>query len=156
MIERFHRQLKTAIKCSTNHLWIDALPLVLLGIRAAVKEDLKCSTAEMVYGATLRLPGELIIPTHSDALRDPLSYVDTLKDLMHKLQYHNNHDRPPIALHSFPLISIRALTSTFEMMLSNHHYTPHIKARSKFLNAERDISLLPELLIEQIQSASIV
>ncbi len=45
------------------------------------------STAEMVYGATLRLPGELIIPTHSDALRDPLSYVDTLKDLMHQLQY---------------------------------------------------------------------
>ena len=30
MVERFHRQLKTALKCSSNpHLWMDYLPLVL-------------------------------------------------------------------------------------------------------------------------------
>ena len=88
MVERFHRQLKTALKCSHNpHHWVDPLPLVLLGVRTAVKDNLKCSTTEMVYGTTLRLPGELLVPTHSNALSDPLSYVDTLKDLMHQLQY---------------------------------------------------------------------
>ena len=56
--ERFHRQLKTALKCSDHpHLWTNAVPLVLLGIRTASKDDLKCSSAEMVYGTTLRLPG---------------------------------------------------------------------------------------------------
>ena len=37
---------------------MDTLPLVLLGIRTALKEDLACTVAEMVYGVTLRLPGE--------------------------------------------------------------------------------------------------
>lgn len=88
MVERFHRQLKTALKCAPNpHLWVDNLPVVLLGIRTAIREDLKCSTAEMVYGTTLRLPGELFVPAPSDTLGDPLSYVDTLRNLMQQLQY---------------------------------------------------------------------
>ncbi len=40
------------------------------------------------------LPSDLIIPTHSDALRNPLSYVDTLKDLMHQLQYQQPRSPP--------------------------------------------------------------
>ena len=60
MVERFHRQLKAALKAQHNPAsWVDALPLVLLGIRTALKEDLSATTAEMVYGTTLRLPGEL-------------------------------------------------------------------------------------------------
>lgn len=59
MIERFHRQMKAALKarCNTEH-WVDELPIVMLGIRAAVKEDVGCSPAELVYGTTLRLPGQ--------------------------------------------------------------------------------------------------
>lgn len=60
MVERFHRQLKTALKSYPQpHLWLDALPLILLGVRTALKQDLKCTTAEMVYGTTLQLPGKL-------------------------------------------------------------------------------------------------
>ena len=53
--------------------WPEAFPIkditlyycmVLLGIRTVVKEDLKCSAAEMAYGTTLRLPGELFVPAH--------------------------------------------------------------------------------------------
>ena len=33
--------------------------MVLPGTRAALKDDLGCSTAERVYGAPFRLPGEL-------------------------------------------------------------------------------------------------
>ena len=47
---------------------------VLVGIRTAVKDDLKCSTAEMVYRSTLRL----LIPTQAGTFADPLLYVDTL------------------------------------------------------------------------------
>ena len=48
IIERFHRQLKSALKAhsSPSH-WIETLPLVLLGIRTALKTDLQCSTAEL-------------------------------------------------------------------------------------------------------------
>lgn len=58
LVERFHRQLKASLKCQPNPTqWVDGLPLVLLGIRTTLKQDLHCSSAELVYGTTLRLPG---------------------------------------------------------------------------------------------------
>ena len=60
LVERFHRQLKANLKAKLkNNNWVDLLPLVLLGLRTAPKEDLHCSSAELVYGTTLRLSGEL-------------------------------------------------------------------------------------------------
>ncbi len=41
--------------------WVHWLPLVLFGIRAAIKDDICFSATEMVYGSTLRLPGEFIL-----------------------------------------------------------------------------------------------
>ena len=35
--------------------------MVLLGIRTALKTDLGCSVAELVYGTTLRIPGEFFV-----------------------------------------------------------------------------------------------
>ncbi|XP_039308825.1 uncharacterized protein LOC120358487 [Solenopsis invicta] len=35
MVERFHRQLKAAIKCQENNRWTEVLPTVLLEIRTA-------------------------------------------------------------------------------------------------------------------------
>ena len=62
MVERFHRQLKDCLKARNNILnWSLELPIVLLGIRSAVKEDLKCSPAELIYGQPLRLPGEFFV-----------------------------------------------------------------------------------------------
>lgn len=58
LVERFHRQLKAAITCHADGRWTESLPLILLGIRSAFKEDLKSSSAELVYGEPLRLPGE--------------------------------------------------------------------------------------------------
>nr|XP_010779194.1 PREDICTED: uncharacterized protein LOC104953860 [Notothenia coriiceps] len=48
------------ISCLTDGNWVDKLPWVLLGLRTAPKEDLQCSTAEMVYGQPLRVPGEFL------------------------------------------------------------------------------------------------
>ncbi|CAH8289015.1 unnamed protein product, partial [Schistosoma rodhaini] len=57
MVERFHRQLKTALISHSNpNQWTEFLPLVMLGIRTSVKTDAQCSAAELVFGTTLRLP----------------------------------------------------------------------------------------------------
>lgn len=58
LIERWHRTLKTALKCHVNNNWVKTLPTVLLGLRSVLKPDLQASVAEMVYGAPLKLPGE--------------------------------------------------------------------------------------------------
>ncbi|GBP80756.1 hypothetical protein EVAR_56602_1 [Eumeta japonica] len=60
LVERFHRQLKAAIVCHENANWVESLPLVLLGIRSALKEDLQTTSAELLYGEPLRLPGEFL------------------------------------------------------------------------------------------------
>lgn len=62
LVERFHRQLKAAIMCHDNN-WTESLPWVLLGIRSSFKEDLQASSAELVYGEALTLPGEFFEAT---------------------------------------------------------------------------------------------
>jgi len=87
MIERFHRQLKTALKTHPHPAdWTESLPMVLLGIRTQLKDDLKCSVAELVYGTTLRLPGEFFDDSKADLFSDPTSYVARLKSTMTHLQ----------------------------------------------------------------------
>ena len=58
---------------------MDFLPLVLLGIRTALKEDISTTCAEMVYGTTLRLPGEFFAPSSPTSLPDPSDFVSKLK-----------------------------------------------------------------------------
>jgi hypothetical protein len=78
MVERFHRQLKAAIKCHGKDRWTEILPTVLLGVRAAWKDDLQATTAELVYGETLRLPGQLLSePAMSEA--DEAGFVKELR-----------------------------------------------------------------------------
>ena len=79
IVERFHRQLKAALKAQPNpDAWMTSLP-ILLGIRTALKQDLNATTAEMVYGSTLRLPGEFFTPSPTTALPDPSEFLNTLK-----------------------------------------------------------------------------
>lgn len=61
MIERWHRSLKASIMCHESADWVNTLPAVLLGLRNCLKEDCQASAAEMVYGTTLRLPGEFFV-----------------------------------------------------------------------------------------------
>lgn len=61
IIERFHRTLKASIMCHQSTDWCDILPVVLLGLRSAYKSDITASSAEMVLGTTLRLPGEFFV-----------------------------------------------------------------------------------------------
>ncbi len=61
LVERFHRHFKSALRARLNGSnWIDELSWILLGIRTSPKEDLKSSSAEMVYGLPLTVPGEFL------------------------------------------------------------------------------------------------
>ena len=82
LIECFHRQLKASLKCNSNLIkWTDSLPLVLLRICTAVKDDLQCTTTELVYGTTLRLPGDFFTSTDT-SIDDPTVYVTRLRASM--------------------------------------------------------------------------
>ncbi|KII61927.1 Transposon Ty3-G Gag-Pol polyprotein [Thelohanellus kitauei] len=61
MVERFHRQLKSSFYAKLKDLnWVDELPWILLGLRTCPKEDLKSSSAELIYGSPLTVPGEFM------------------------------------------------------------------------------------------------
>ncbi|KAJ1518995.1 hypothetical protein ONE63_011376 [Megalurothrips usitatus] len=60
MLERWHRPLKASMMCHSDSSWLTSLPWVLLGLRSALKEDIGASTADLVYGEPLRLPGDLL------------------------------------------------------------------------------------------------
>ena len=85
MVERLHRQLKAALRArlENNPNWMDELPLVLLGIRTAWREDADCSPADLVYGTSLHLPGEL--PAVSGAQTDAPS-TEFLRQLRETMQ----------------------------------------------------------------------
>lgn len=100
LVERLHRPLKTALKCYPASQWVDALPFVLLGLRAAYKPDLGASPAEMVYGATLRLPGEFFAASPL-VTAGASAYVDQLREVMRGLQPQptSNHSAKNIFVH---------------------------------------------------------
>ena len=56
----FIDNLRRHSRSISSQRWTETLPLVVLGIRTALKADLGCSVAEMVFGTTIRLPGEFI------------------------------------------------------------------------------------------------
>ena len=84
LLERFHRSLKQALMCHNNQRWTDTLPLVLLKIHIAFKEDLKCTTAELVYECTINLLSEFITPSSNDT-EYPYDLQQRLQNSMHAL-----------------------------------------------------------------------
>ncbi len=87
MVERFHRQLKAAITASCRpEDWMDALPLILLGVRTAFKVDVASTSAELVDGATLRLPGEFFNATQAANSPDPAYFVTELKSYFQSIR----------------------------------------------------------------------
>jgi hypothetical protein len=87
--------------CHTDQQWTEELPLVLLRIRTAFKQDLQSSIFELVYGEPLRTTGELLAPA--------AKAVDTVH-LITELRQHMAHLRPvPTARHTSPPTSVHDL-----------------------------------------------
>ncbi|GFU03804.1 transposon Ty3-I Gag-Pol polyprotein [Nephila pilipes] len=57
-VERFHRLLKSALRARLPDSCLDAFPLVLLGIWTCYNDYMVATSAELVYGTALKLPGE--------------------------------------------------------------------------------------------------
>ena len=123
LVERFHRQLKASLNARLHGPnWQEELPLILLGIRTATKEDLGCTSAELVYGKTLRLPDEFFEKTDrtTDPIADALELLPRLRETMCNLRakpttQHRHHTyRVPAAL----------LTCTFVFVRRDAHRTP--------------------------------
>ena len=87
LVERMHRTMKASLKAKlgSDPNWCDTLPVVLLGMRAAVKQDINCSVAEMVYGEQLRLPGEFFTTSAGNWNTDP-SFVVDLRQRMQQVR----------------------------------------------------------------------
>jgi hypothetical protein len=83
LVERFHRQLKDALRARLDSQdWPSHLPWVMLGLRAAPKEDCGISSAEMVYGEALTLPGDFL-----EASTPPAdSFLQQLRERMTRFQ----------------------------------------------------------------------
>ncbi|XP_017796719.1 PREDICTED: uncharacterized protein LOC108570044 [Habropoda laboriosa] len=68
------------MRCHQNARWTEVLPTIMLGIRAAWREDLRSTAAELVYGETLRLPGEFLSPRPNEADQNPAEFVKGLRE----------------------------------------------------------------------------
>jgi hypothetical protein len=92
MVERVHRQLKDDLRArGVGPVWHSHLPWVLLGLRAAPKEDSAVSSEELVTGTPLVLPGQLLhVP-------DP-PRVDVPPPPMRPLSYAAAANTPPAHL----------------------------------------------------------
>lgn len=84
IIERWHRTIKSAIKCHKTDKWMDVLPFVLLGLRSIHKEDLGATSAELVYGTTLRLPSEFFHDSGTDC--NAPDYVTKIKNCLQDIK----------------------------------------------------------------------
>lgn len=107
MVERLHRQLKAALMAQSMHssCWTEVLPLVLLGIRSAFKNDLNCTTAELVYGTTLRLPGELIAFATEPVILDIQDFANRLRQHMAQLRPCPTRATQPSSIFMSPALS---------------------------------------------------
>jgi hypothetical protein len=87
LVERAHRQMKEALKARlAGDKWPDHLPWVLLGMRAAPKDDSNISAAEATLGTPLTLPGQLLTAAERPVGR----FVEQLRSV------------PPIATRAIP------------------------------------------------------
>lgn len=84
MVERWHRTLKAALMCNAEIPWPDMLPATLLGLRTTYKEDLQASPAEMLFGTTLRVPGEFFVQNELPA--DPETFIIHHREIMNAIR----------------------------------------------------------------------
>ena len=101
LIERQHRVIKAGIRAHENTKWVESLPVVLLGMRVALKADIDASAAEMVYGTTLRLPGEFCSSSPLPTNTEISSFTQRLKKQMNELKpvQTSNHSSQSVFVH---------------------------------------------------------
>jgi hypothetical protein len=109
LVERFHRRLKEALRARLAGAdWPQHLPWVLLGLRAAPREDSCISAAKLVNGCPLSLPGQFL----SAAEPPPASFVSQLRSSLPCVSDRTGCSpptaSPPQALHTASFVYVRS------------------------------------------------
>lgn len=97
IVERWHRTLKASLMAKLNtSTWIEELPTVLYGLRAAGRSDNGVSAAEYTFGKPLRLPGEFF-ETSEPVSDDASDVTRNIRNSINKLRpisstHHNNRE----------------------------------------------------------------
>ena len=158
MVERSFRTLKAALRAQENPTnWTDNLPLVLLGLRSTVKEDLDVSAAHMVYGTSLHLPGQFV--DHASTIDPPTStYVQNLISYMSQLNVTppKHHDIPPVYVDS----NLKTCSHVFLRIdspkgaLKPRYSGPHkvLRRNDKYFTLALD-GKLPNVSIDRLKAA---
>lgn len=152
MVERWHRSLKTALTARLhNSSWTQELPTVLLGLRAAIKDNTNVSSAEALYGKTLRLPGEMCGETSTYANTNT-HFSDVITNAIKKMQAVRRstdrramfiHDDLKVCTHVFIRTDAyrRPLTPTYEgpyRVLKRHNKVYTVKINDRQVNISID------------------
>jgi hypothetical protein len=78
MIERAHRQIKDALRSrAAGDKWTTHLPWILLGLWVAPKDDSNTSSAELVFGCRITVPGQFLDSPEPPAT----SFLEELRDV---------------------------------------------------------------------------
>ena len=120
MVERLHRTLNAAMRAQHDPTaWFSNLGIILLGLRAAVKEDLGVSSSELTIGKALRIPGEFFVSSDS---AEPPSLSDSR---IHVLHYLNSLTAvPPRDTHNKKAYVDKALQTCSHVFVRSDHRRP--------------------------------
>jgi cleavage and polyadenylation specificity factor subunit 1 len=134
--------------------WVEKLPSVLLGIRTSFKEDLNATTAEMVYGTTLRLPGEFFHNSTDARSNTRIDFLQNLKAVMREIKPvpASNHSKRDTFIHkdlfTVPFVFVRVdlvkkpLQKPYEgpfkvIKREKKHFILEIKGTKKCISIDR-------------------
>ncbi|GFS56499.1 integrase_H2C2 domain-containing protein [Trichonephila inaurata madagascariensis] len=77
IVDRFTRCPEPLPVTEIHAEMYQSLPTVLLGLRTTIHENLKATSAELVFGENLRLPGDF---QHDSKLASPSSFLQQLRN----------------------------------------------------------------------------
>ncbi|KAJ2937341.1 hypothetical protein O0L34_g19224 [Tuta absoluta] len=91
-VERFHRSLKAALMANdARNNWTEKLPVVLLGLRTAIRTDNNMSPTLLLYGSQVRVPSDFFIPSKlndndAEFVRKLTSYMALMQPIQRPAQ----------------------------------------------------------------------
>ena len=120
LVELMHRQLKGALKARLGDSpWMDELPIVLLGLRSAWREGSNTTPAEMIYGQSLRLPGQFVPGTPEEVPSEtPASLPGFLRKMREQVPVRSSH-------HGGHLVHLPSSLMTADQVYVRHDAVPN-------------------------------
>jgi len=164
MVERLHRRMKDALRArAASQDWSSHLPWVMMGLRAAPREDSNSSPADAVYGSPLILPGQFLgqpeppdsfyqelkhamagyvppQPAHNTSARDkaPAKLPASLATASHVLIRRDGHVPPLAPLYDGPFLVLSRSLRTFRVQMGHRQETVST-SRLKAANITSDV-----------------